>query len=285
MRRGIEEVGRAGNSATPNMDKIVANYEKFQRRIDPIAAAHRRMAAEMARDLAMINDMVRIGQLTEQQAARDIAALRQQQIAQIERVKAATDRQTVSLRANTQAMNDNRRATVSSFHSTNLLFQMQDIAMMTAMGQAPHILAMQQGTQVAGIFHQIGNGRQVVDALKGAIVGLLNPLSLATVGIIGVGAAAVQYFTSAKDGADNAKEALERHAALLKEIEKGYGLVADKIKAVSFETSTMMTFMSARSEAELEFAMSEATSKYRAPTFFSNLWDKTPPVGERRGTI
>lgn len=112
---------------------------------------------------------------------------------------------------------------VKRFHTTNLLFQAQDVAMMAAMGQAPHILALQQGSQVAGIFHQIGNGRQIVEALKGAFIGLLNPISLATVGVIGLGTAAYQYLTSGSESVNRLDTVLENHKALIDEVKAAYG--------------------------------------------------------------
>lgn len=113
-------------------------------------------------------------------------------------------------------------ANAGTFHTTNLLFQAQDIAMMTAMGQAPMMLAMQQGMQVGGIFHQIGSGKQIVQALGGAIIGLLNPLNLATIATIGLGAAGVQWFMSTLNSAEDATDALEQHREMLESLLSGY---------------------------------------------------------------
>lgn len=257
--------------------------ERWQGHVDQTMRREIQLRREAERAAVDMSNAVILGYTSQEEAVATLTALESRHATELRKLAAATNaagaaNDNLRLRADatTAALHRQERATASTAHTTNLLFQAQDIAMMTAMGQAPHILALQQGTQVAGIFHQIGGGRQVVEALKGAIIGLINPLSLATIGIIGLGAAAAQYFTSSSDGAAKIEKALERHAALLKDIENGYGLVVEKIKAVSRETSTMMTFRSAASAAELEFSLREATARYRAPTFFKNVWDKMP---------
>lgn len=131
------------------------------------------------------------------------------------------------------------RSMASSFHTTNLMFQAQDIAMMSMMGQAPLAVALQQGMQVGGIFHQIGNGRQVVQALGGALTGLLSPINLVTIGAIALGAAGVQAFMSWVSSMGPVERSMEDHQKWLGEILKGYD---DINKAVNdyLDTATRM---------------------------------------------
>lgn len=131
------------------------------------------------------------------------------------------------------------RSMASSFHTTNLMFQAQDIAMMSMMGQAPLAVALQQGMQVGGIFHQIGNGRQVVQALGGALTGLLSPINLVTIGTIALGAAGVQAFMSWVSSMGPVERSMEDHQKWLGEILKGYD---DINKAVNdyLDTATRM---------------------------------------------
>jgi hypothetical protein len=83
-------------------------------------------------------------------------------------------------------------------HTANLTFQLQDIGMMLAAGQSPLMLAMQQGTQVSGIFQQMGASVKTVGpAMAAAFGALLSPLSLITVGTIAVVAALGQWAMSA----------------------------------------------------------------------------------------
>ncbi|WP_126977477.1 phage tail tip lysozyme [Frigidibacter oleivorans] len=78
-------------------------------------------------------------------------------------------------------------------HAANLSFQMNDIFMMTAVGQSPWMLMMQQGPQVVQIMGQMrGQGVSLGAALTGALGMVLNPVGLLTLGMIGLGAAGVQ---------------------------------------------------------------------------------------------
>lgn len=94
----------------------------------------------------------------------------------------------------------------SAAHTTNLLFQFQDIGMMLAAGQNPLMLAMQQGTQVAGIFHQMGqSGQSAFSAIRGALLGMVSPMSLLTIGVIAGGAALFQWGMSALGASEDVK--------------------------------------------------------------------------------
>lgn len=77
----------------------------------------------------------------------------------------------------------------------NLTFQLQDIGMMLAAGQNPFILAMQQGSQVAGALEGLRGGAGILRGIGGAFAGLLSPVSLATFAVIGFGSAAIQWLT------------------------------------------------------------------------------------------
>src|SRR5690606_4980163 len=123
--------------------------------------------------------------------------------------------------------------------TTNLLFQMQDIGMMTAMGQNPMMLALQQGTQVGGIFHQIGNGRQIVQALGGAFLGLLNPINLATIAVIGLGAAGVQSLMSMGEEAEDAADAIEAHREEVSKIIEGWEAAGDAARTYLDQASRL----------------------------------------------
>jgi hypothetical protein len=99
---------------------------------------------------------------------------------------------------------------VASQHTTNLLFQFQDIAMMLASGQNPLMLAMQQGTQVAGVFHQMkASGQSAFSGIVGGLAAMISPMSLLTIGTIAGGAALTQWAYSAIFAGDEAEEAEE----------------------------------------------------------------------------
>lgn len=220
----------------------VARRSAEQRAFDTLAASvdksyglRIRLEREAERASASAANAVNMGYISQEQALSTLMALERSHAAQLARAAAANDNLAASYRSSAAAADEAAAASMranaarmrsaggaNQAHTTNLLFQAQDIAMMTAMGQAPMMLAMQQGMQVGGIFHQIGSGRQIVQALGGAIAGLLNPLNLATILTIGLGAAGVQWFMNMEKGAEDATTALERHNALLDETLAGY---------------------------------------------------------------
>ncbi|MBD9528378.1 phage tail length tape measure family protein [Paracoccus sp. PAR01] len=93
--------------------------------------------------------------------------------------------------------------------NANLVSQFNDIGVMLAAGQSPLQLALQQGTQISQVLTQMGGGTSALRAVGSAFVGMLNPVSLATIGVIGFGAAAVQWLMPAQDEAGKTKDAFD----------------------------------------------------------------------------
>lgn len=118
---------------------------------------------------------------------------------------------------------------IAAAHSTNLLFQFQDIGMMLAAGQNPLMLAMQQGTQVAGVFHQMkASGQSAFSGIKAGLMGLVSPMSLMTIGVIAGGAALGQWAISALSAGEEA-DAL---AKKLKEVEENSKSLNDELRGM-----------------------------------------------------
>lgn len=225
----------------------VARRSAEQRAFDNLAASvdksyglRIRLEREAERASAAAANAVNMGYISQEQALSTLMALEQRHAAQLGQAAAANDNLAASYRSSAAAADAAAAASIranaarrqsaggaNQAHTTNLLFQAQDIAMMTAMGQAPMMLAMQQGMQVGGIFHQMGSGKAIAQGLGSAIVGLLNPLNLATIAVIGLGAAGVQWFMSTLNKADDATDALKAHNASLDELLEGYHAVRD----------------------------------------------------------
>jgi len=215
-------------------------YDSLAASVDKSYSLRIRLEREAERAAVSAANAVNMGYITQEQALSTLVALEQRHATQLGQAAAANDNLAASYRSSAAAADEAAAASMranaarmrgaggaNTAHTTNLLFQAQDIAMMTAMGQAPMMLAMQQGMQVGGIFHQIGSGRQIVQALGGAIVGLLNPLNLATIATIALGAAGIQWFMSTMNSAEDATSALEKHDEMLDELLKGYGALRD----------------------------------------------------------
>lgn len=95
---------------------------------------------------------------------------------------------------------------VSAAHTANLGAQFNDIGVMLAAGQSPLQLAVQQGTQINQVMAQMGGGTQALRGLAAGFMSMLNPMSLATIGIIAGGAALVQWGMAAVTAGDNGEE-------------------------------------------------------------------------------
>ena len=101
-------------------------------------------------------------------------------------------------------------ASAAAAYTQNLTFQVNDIAMMMAAGQNPFMLMMQQGTQVTQIFGQMrAGGLSIGTALRTSLMSMISPANLVTMAVIGVGAAAAQYFMSAAEDAKTLDDAID----------------------------------------------------------------------------
>lgn len=124
----------------------------------------------------------------------------------------------------------------SSFNTANIAAQFQDIAVMAQMGIAnPMTIALQQGTQLAAVFNQMGGTRDVIRGLGSAFLSIVNPVSLVTVGTIAAGVAAYNYFSSVDEGTADTKEALKEQEDLIRRVAQAWGDVLPAIRAVAAE--------------------------------------------------
>src|SRR5690349_11057171 len=87
----------------------------------------------------------------------------------------------------------NKSLGATKLNTANLAAQFNDIGVQLASGTSPFLVAIQQGSQINQVIGQAG-AAGAVKALGGAFFSLLNPVSLATFAVIGLGGAAVQYF-------------------------------------------------------------------------------------------
>jgi hypothetical protein len=130
------------------------------------------------------------------------------------------------------AMND------AGFATSNLAAQFNDIGVMLASGQSPLLLAIQQGTQISQVLGPMKAGAAVA-ALKTALMSLMSPVTLITIGSIAAGAALVQWLMSAQGSAESATEAFERHRKEIEGIVAGYGAAETAVGAYFAAISRM----------------------------------------------
>lgn len=125
----------------------------------------------------------------------------------------------------TKTMNTNR------MQAGNLAAQFNDIGVSLAGGMSPFLVALQQGTQINQVFGQIEGG--VMPALRTAFLSLLNPISLATIGVISLGGYLVQWGIDALGAGEKVKtldDIVRDHEGTLKAITEAYGRAAQARK-------------------------------------------------------
>ena len=71
----------------------------------------------------------------------------------------------------------------AAFQTANLAAQFNDIGVTLAAGQSPFTIALQQGTQISQVLNSMGGGVGVLRSLGSAFASMVNPVSLATIGI------------------------------------------------------------------------------------------------------
>lgn len=122
----------------------------------------------------------------------------------------------------------------SAIQTGNLAAQLNDIGVQLAGGQSPFLIAIQQGTQINQVLG--GQGvRGVVAGLAGAFGSLINPIGLATIATIGLGGAAVQYFTEWLSSGKATTEEIAKQAALVQKVADKYGVAIPAIKEYADE--------------------------------------------------
>jgi hypothetical protein len=104
---------------------------------------------------------------------------------------AAVKQATMAHKAHGVAVNDNTRRMGGSF--SGLAAQFQDIGVTAAMGMNPMIIALQQGTQIAGQMEMaMQSGGSAAGVLGQAFRSLLSPVALVSIGLTAVLAAGFQ---------------------------------------------------------------------------------------------
>lgn len=127
----------------------------------------------------------------------------------------------------------------AKFQTANLAAQFQDIAVQLQGGTSPFTVALQQGTQISQVLGQAGAGG-VVKLLGTAFASLVSPVSLATIGVIAFGGAAVQWGAKAIGAIDDLDERMKAHVALVKSLKEVYGDAAKGVDTSTKESAAVL---------------------------------------------
>lgn len=304
------KIGRSGDGIHRLSMQYVegfANQVKYEQGLRRINAALEKGAIDQAQAQKLITGMT--AKLAFAGDAAQLAANGQTQLAGI--VSAVNrslqvetghiDRNTAALMRNAAASKAARAANdnVSNFNTANIAAQFQDIGVTTAMGMNPLQIALQQGTQLSAVFEQMkASGQSVGTALSSALMGIVSPLSLVTIGAIAAGAAIVQWFMRSEDGADKLEKKLEEHAAAVRMIKDLYGETAAAAERAGNAGGLAFSAASIRNDAafwqrELQRQAQEVTDKMRGDGVLTrglfgsltNVKDLRAAAGELNGEV
>ena len=190
--------GSATNSARQSaaafggtIDQNKASFDAMRMSIDPVYRASKQYEAVV------------------EETRRSVAAGAATQ-AEANRVLALAEAQYLATGQSAQIMGRSNNAAAGQMG--NLVAQFNDIGVMMAAGQNPLTLALQQGTQISQVIGPMG-AAGAVKALGGAFLGMLNPVSLITIGSIAAGAAMVGWLTGAGPEAEKLEDRVDKLAS------------------------------------------------------------------------
>lgn len=208
MRKRLAEAQVARVTVVPDRGEDIAAYgselDKLRAKYNPVFTTIREYRAE----LGQIREAYKVGAISADEMAAATSRLRQSTLGSLS-----------ALKGQKQGMSEGRQ----SFAAQNIAYQAQDVITQAAMGgTSPALIALQQGPQAAMSFQGM-SARQAISAIGGAAASIVSPLSLATIGVTGLLAAGVGYFSSIKSNIKSADDALKDHEASIRRLKDAYG--------------------------------------------------------------
>lgn len=180
---GMLEVTEAARREKIALDDLRASF-------NPLFAASRQYAMELERiDLALEANII---SEREAMAARAAAAARM---------------------APSPAGGTGSATGPNSFYTGNVAAQGFDIGVTAAMGMNPAMIGLQQGSQLVQVMQQMGGGTGAIKGIAAGLLSILNPLSLATMGFVALGAVGIQALMSLWPTSKSTREVIDELAA------------------------------------------------------------------------
>ena len=165
-----------------------------------------------------------------------------------------------------------------AFQTANIAAQFQDIGVTAAMGMNPLMIGLQQGAQLSSVLSTM---ERPIAGLGAAFVGLLSPLSLATVGLTAAGAAAIQFFASWNSGADSLEDDLKRQADLVSEIAKRFKGAGDAAQGYAQDTANVLAAQSKLNVKSLREDLQKQAADIQNELFLFNNPNSWAPDSEK----
>jgi hypothetical protein len=173
-----------------------------------------------------------------------------------------------------------KNAQKSAQYAGMLVPQLNDVIMMAAAGQAPLSLMMQQGTQITQVFDLMrGSGQSVGATVRSALLGMVNPMNLVTMGALALGTYAVQALMNMGEKAVSVEDAMKAAADSVKAFRDEAGRSsADVVKdfgAISAETAELQ-----RNLTELARTRAQVDLKQAVASLGINGWNESRRTGQ-----
>lgn len=251
---GIDEIAADFRQATDEARLYQSVLDQVRAKYDPLFAASQRYEMEL-RDIAEAERMGALSALGAAQARERAAQAMTPVIRQVGQTAAA-----------------------SNAHLANLGFQANDIFMMMAAGQNPMMLAIQQGTQVTQVFQGLRReGQALGPAIRSALMGMVSPMSLVTMGVIALGAYAVQALMSSGEAALTFEDRLKTLNDTMSSLRENSKALAGTDLAGRFGTyeagargllTTLLALDRAAELRQLRETLDAKFSETTAPTFW-----------------
>ncbi len=147
------------------------------------------------------------------------------------------------------------------FAASNVMFQMQDIGMTAAMGMDPRMIALQQGSQLAGAYAGL-SVKEAVATTGSALMSLVSPTSIVAIGLTALTATAIQYGVSAVASFDKTNGALEKHDEYLNKIRDTYKKAAEAGEEYGQRAQSAIAFSVNQDRLGLQKAMESGLREF-----------------------
>lgn len=255
-----EQAAQAQEKAALKAKQLRGAYEAARASVDPLYASSRQYEAVQRQ----VNEAVAAGVVSQKEADAVLSRAAGQYLG-----------------VGTAATAYGKAAKVSTFHTSNLAAQFNDIGVMLAAGQNPLMLAVQQGTQVSQVLNQMGGKASILQGLSAGFMSMINPVSLSTIAIIAGGAALLQWGMSAFSAggdADTLKKSIEELDSALSAVDKQLDLSKQSfadLRAEFFGSEEgVRSLINAQRDFDLSKVIEQAKSLHQelAKSFTSSGW-------------
>lgn len=246
LNRSLEQQERISNQAITASKSHAAALDSLRSKYNPLYAASRQYETA----LEEINRAESQGAITSK-------------LASDARAKAASQLQNAS---GAVSKYGNAMKT-AGFQSQNAAYQIQDVFVTAEMGMNPMRIALQQGSQLSMVMNDMartsGGAKGAISGLMAGVSSMINPMSLATIGIIAGGAALYQWAVNSDDASNKAETLADRLENVSRAQEQLNQTVRGARLAVTPEELTVMDAIAAKTREIGESINQQNSRRYQ----------------------